>query len=497
MYRACIDEDGPLAQGFVDVGGVYVTPITVVSPSGVARATNQQLEIQCTTGVCSTDTKLYLTSKSCNTLITNGDSGDEQPRETTATAVVAGSEVFRWIWTLDATNLEAGKQFRICADIDGATGTKPFGDTALKIYTSPFSEVVTKGINVAAPQTVYVRCSSGCTETARAYLALRSNTPTNLFVKVCDSTVNDGVMDSFGNENTGSVPLVHHGGDLWAIENIDATSLIAGRYYGICVDMDGAVSTLSFGDTGLLVYVTGLEGISPKAILQAFGQEIQLTCPYCNPDNDITQAYISLECDTSLYFGFNLPATAQVNSPTNRLPGPGGVTTPEATRLYIDATQLDLGGVYHLCMDLDGSNAKMGMGDTGFLVYVTSMSALKPWGILPAVNQTVVMTCPSGCTDGNSAAYIGIYCNETVNNGEMTALAGERTPHGTFSKPSSLATNDFQVLIDAEGMTSGKHYLFCTDLDGSNSHLPWGNSDLPIYISPITQAMESRFHVIN
>lgn len=58
---------------------------------------------------------------------------------------------------------------------------------------------------------------------------------------------------------------------------------------------------------------------------------------------DIWQAYISLECDTSLYFGqtlkhpqptdsepleigicgsgwgFNLPATAQVNSPTNRL----------------------------------------------------------------------------------------------------------------------------------------------------------------------------------
>jgi len=228
MYRACIDEDGPLAQGFVDVGGVYVTPITVVSPSGVARATNQQLEIQCTTGVCSTDTKLYLTSKSCNTLITNGDpgvpTGEDIKRETTATAVVAGSEVFRWIWTLDATNLEAGKQFRICADIDGATGTKPFGDTALKIYTSPFSEVVTKGINVAALQTVYVRCSSGCSETARAYLALRSNTPTNLFVKVCDSTVNDGVMDSFGNENTGSVPLVHHGGDLWAIENIDARS---------------------------------------------------------------------------------------------------------------------------------------------------------------------------------------------------------------------------------------------------------------------------------
>lgn len=39
--------------------------------------------------------------------------------------------------------------------------------------------------------------------------------------------------------------------------------------------------------------------------------------------------------------------------------------------------------------------------------------------------------------------------------------------------------------------------IWGTDLDGSNSHLPWGNSDLPIYISPITQAIESCFHVIN
>ncbi|CAK9035132.1 unnamed protein product, partial [Durusdinium trenchii] len=356
--------------------------------------------------------------------------------------------------------------------------TYPFGDTALQIYTSPFSEVVTKGINVAELQTVYVRCSTGCSETGRAYLALRSITPSNLFVKECDSSVTDGVMVSYGNENTGSVSLVHKSGDLWAIENIDATSLIAGRYYGICVDMDGAVSTLGFGDTGFMIYVSGLEGISPSAIRQAFAQEIQLTCPYCNPNNDITQAYISLECDTTLYFGFNLPATTGVNSPTNRLPGPGGSTTPDATKLYIDARELDLGGVYHLCMDLDGSNAKMGMGDTSFLVYVTTMTAINPWGILPAQNQTVVMTCPSGCSDA-SAAYVGSYCDETVKNGEMTAVTGERTTHGSFTKPR---------------MTPGKHYSFCTDLDGSNTYLPWGNADLPIYISPVNKTWYNGFY---
>ena len=35
----------------------------------------------------------------------------------------------------------------------------------------------------------------------------------------------------------------------------------------------------------------------------------------------ISKAYISLVCDTSLYFGFDLPATTGVNSPTNRLLG--------------------------------------------------------------------------------------------------------------------------------------------------------------------------------
>lgn len=37
-------------------------------------------------------------------------------------------------------------------------------------------------------------------------------------------------------------------------------------------------------------------------------------------------------------------------------------------------------------------------------------------------------------------------------------------------------------------MVQGKHYSFCTDLDGSNTHLPWGDTDLKVYISPISKA---------
>ena len=44
---------------------------------------------------------------------------------------------------------------------------------------------------------------------------------------ICASTVNDGVMDPYGNENTASVPLVHHGGDLLETQGI--THLIVSK----------------------------------------------------------------------------------------------------------------------------------------------------------------------------------------------------------------------------------------------------------------------------
>ena len=53
--------------------------------------------------------------------------------------------------------------------------TMPFGDTALTIYSSPFSSVVTKGIHVALLQTVYVRCPTGCSDTSRGAVAACAN----------------------------------------------------------------------------------------------------------------------------------------------------------------------------------------------------------------------------------------------------------------------------------------------------------------------------------
>ena len=109
-----------------------------------------------------------------------------------------------------------------------------------------------------------------------------------------------------------------------AIDNIDASVLIPGRYYAICVDLDGAKQTLAFGDSGLIVYVSAVTNINPKAIKKATFQTIQFTCAHCNPIRE-TAAYLSTVCDPEVNVNGNTPIAAGLageNSEAVFLTGP-------------------------------------------------------------------------------------------------------------------------------------------------------------------------------
>lgn len=47
-----------------------------------------------------------------------------------------------------------------------------------------------------------------------------------------------------------------------------------GKYFRLCIDEDGAnhVTDLGFGDAGLSVYVTGIEGVKPNGVAKATDQ---------------------------------------------------------------------------------------------------------------------------------------------------------------------------------------------------------------------------------
>jgi len=492
VFRACVDEDGVgTALVFGDVGvSVYATGITSVEPAGVARAAGQTLTVTCF-GVCSTSTRIYLTSTLCDSSLTDGDPGDvtdaSASMRTTATQLDTGPAGNKWIYNVDASRLKPGQQFHMCADLDGADGLKPVGDVGLLVFISPFTEIHAIGISRAAYQKIPVSCPEGCSLATRSYIALRSITPPPpfLFEKECDMSVKNGLMGSGGNENSQSVPLVHTGGDLWTIWNIDATVLIPGRYYAICTDIDGSIMSMGFGDTGFKVYIGGLEGISPSGIRKGPAQVIQLDCPFCNPDNDITEVYLSTSCDSTHNTGVAIQSKEGQWTMSVDLPGPAGHNSRDhgdyATVYVLDASMLTIGGVYTLCHDLDGYNAKMTMGDSRFRVYVMGVLSVDPPTVQPAANQTIEFNCPDGCSDA-SEAYIATACDTTARLGSVTAVAGVRTASVPFSQ---VDNSVFSATFDASGLFVGRNYHLCTDLDGKSNVLPSGDSSLFIYATPI------------
>jgi hypothetical protein len=59
---------------------------------------------------------------------------------------------------------------------------------------------------------------------------------------------------------------------------LDADHLVVGRQYRFCVDVDGPETTISFGDTQLMIYVSPISVSSVKTVNIAANQVLKLTC---------------------------------------------------------------------------------------------------------------------------------------------------------------------------------------------------------------------------
>eukprot|EP00913_Durusdinium_trenchii_P026139 g24521.t1 len=122
---------------------------------------------------------------------------------------------------------------------------------------------------------------------------------------------------------------------------IDASSLIPGAYYSICIDTDGAIGAL---DPGAIdsIYVSPLLMFGTVAIRKAVAQTIQLNCSACN----------------------------------------------------IDASMLEIGHAYTVCIDL---GANYTAGSSGFVAYVSGVTSADPF-VYPTSQHSFTLTC-DGCSD--------------------------------------------------------------------------------------------------
>ena len=109
----------------------------------ISAAAGQVLTMTCATG-CSTNTMAWASFSSLLLLkaylaITCGSATDGNVLASgtlnTAAVNLAGAAP-EWSATVDASNLQAGRHYRLCTDLDGSTGTMPMGANDFEWYVT-------------------------------------------------------------------------------------------------------------------------------------------------------------------------------------------------------------------------------------------------------------------------------------------------------------------------------------------------------------------------
>eukprot|EP00434_Breviolum_minutum_P028025 symbB.v1.2.024793.t1/scaffold2372.1/size80857/3 len=150
----------------------------------------------CATG-CSTNTMAYLAS-TCDSTVTDGNIVANGVLNTAAVNLAGAAPSFTA--TVDASNLQPGRHYTLCTDLDGSTGTMPMGANDFLWYVTgvtgiphyKFGLKQQKGIARSTSETVIFTCAQ-CTSTSSAYLAT-----------ACDSTDKDGYRATPSSSSSGT-----------------------------------------------------------------------------------------------------------------------------------------------------------------------------------------------------------------------------------------------------------------------------------------------------
>ncbi|CAJ1368407.1 unnamed protein product [Effrenium voratum] len=407
-YHLCVDTDGfygteaPGESGFT----VYGTGVSAISPVTIGQNTTQRMILNCSaTGGCSTDMRGYVALGTC---ADRGDGLQAAGLENSASAKVSaamGGNSFELV--LDTSFLAFGLHLRLCVDPDGA-GPLLFG-TAGVVYLSPASNA-TPAVQAGNTANQVALICEGCSTSSSLLLA-----------SDCGDRV-DAVNLSWG---TAATTLSLDSGLTWA--EVDATGLAAGAHYRICTDLDGTDGSMLAGDTALEAYVTPVTECIKCAVRPLAAQLLVLSCPSCegpsatidgrNNSNYTINGTEELEemMESNLLPSYDfkarlfLAATSCASRPKTRLAaarvkgcGTGGagmedicnssaiagtpmagevrvetdVNSYEASVTHldtfyvakVDATGLEPGKEYLLCLDLDGHEGPQRYGDTGLRV---------------------------------------------------------------------------------------------------------------------------------
>ncbi|CAD7953858.1 unnamed protein product [Amoebophrya sp. A120] len=416
-----------------------------------------------------------------------------------------------WECTVEAINLLTYmKIYKFCYDADGTGTVTQFQETGFEVvmgigeefggFQLPVGGAIS-GSSVTALQNTKI--TIGCPQatcvggTMMAYLSLDKGTAYE--DRSCLAYVYQGGVNATGIYQTGEVTGVRNAANSGIEFTIDASALQGGARYRLCLDRDGAAgTTYGFAESGLILYMSPIQSMVTIAIYEKYNdQTVQFVCPTCKPG--ITLAYLAVAsisgsaflhdepCDVNNVIG-TTERKGNLNTESFPLtPVTVGSTTFEMKPIYTSI--LRAGQFYKICIDLDGTSPSLGVGYSGYNVYISTVWRVEPRAIAPVTRVLIQLYCDHCNPEADlTELHVARECDFTRIGGNQRLLGVDgfsSTSVLLVGNAGSSALENTRQFIDSRPLTPGENYNVCTDTDGEAFVRAMGDTGLRLYTNSI------------
>ncbi|CAK9042462.1 unnamed protein product [Durusdinium trenchii] len=224
-----------------------------------------------------------------------------------------------------------------------------------------------------------------------------------------------------------------------------------------------------------MVYVSGISLVFPSFIADEGEHEITIECGEELSCGSSRVRLVRDSCDSNISGSEWLALQTGVNKSIVNVLSDGMVA----------------GAHYILCTELEPSadlaNETPEVGDSGWTLYVSPLSAFQPEVLLASPQQVLRLNCSStaNCST-QTQGFLSFRCGSS---GQLAPLpAADRTPPATLHEDPD-ASAEWRLSLDTSQLVPGQHYKLCLDIDGLGS--PGQSSATSIFISPIEPGLQT------
>eukprot|EP00435_Cladocopium_sp_Y103_P033438 s2403_g8.t1 len=445
-YNLCIDVDGQASSGLQAgaVGNIFVSPISQIFPLTLGVAGQHPVKIECST--CTEETQVFL-SLTC--LLQNASN---------VTALLPSLPGNSWTAMLTTYHTEPGLFYQLCVVVENVTG--PSGEA---LFVAPDVSLQQEAILRNQMQLISLDCKRGCASLTHVTLATEcSRWDTMQQAPVLSSNV----------ISSPTAPTTSSGGIFLA--SLDASTMPAGQIVTLCLGSQDR----AMGEGGLSLFVSPISATSTSVIFNAPSQSLQLNCTGCST---LSEVYLALNCSVN------------ASSATNRTPAAPLIASGGGYQwaAQLDATHLEPGIHYEICIDLDGEElTDFPSGKAMWQVYASAFSSPGHFSLPLSPNSQLKVPC-LGCSSAqgflaDSCPSRNLQPEDAVNYSNASRFT-DACLGG--SEAATDATSFFVLQLDTCSLAPGSHLPLCTDMDGFSSRLQIGDSGIEVYVSPVTSSV--------